>query len=226
MVLFSEQIIRYKQSKAKQSKAKKIKIRANQSKAKKIKIRANQSKAHHSTAKQIKIRANQSTTKTTIADYIFQMDTASFISVFSNETQIEWLSGVSEGKCVFGREEKLNAIGEGDTMLLYNQDTQQIFGIAKIAGGCYKPALNDARNLYADPKFNKYEIPFSKLSLFAETMHYRDFIRFLQIPEGIKTLFKLQHLIISNSFKLWPPADAETTANVMSLLSLFISTHV
>ena len=154
------------------------------------------------------------------------MDTAPFTAVFSNETQAQWLDGVVDGQGVFGRNRKLNAIGEGDTMLLYNKDTKQIFGIAKIAGGCYEPALNDARNLYADPKFNKYEIPFSKVSLFAETMHYRDFIRFLQIPEGIKTLFKLQHLIRSNSFKLWPPADAETTANVMSLLSLFISTHV
>ena len=204
------QMIRYKQSTANPSKSEQI--------------RANQSKSKHSKAQQI--RAKPSITKTTITDYIFQMDTAPFTAVFSNETQAQWLDGVVDGQGVFGRKHNLNAIGEGDTMLLYNKDTKQIFGIAKIAGGCYKPALNDARNLYADPKFNKYEIPFSKVSLFAETMHYRDFIRFLQIPEGIKTLFAHQQAIETTRFKLCPPADAETTANVMSLLSLFISTHV
>ena len=154
------------------------------------------------------------------------MDTAPpFTAVFSIETQAQWLGRVVEGRGVFGRNQKLNAIGEGDTMLLYNKDTKQIFGIAKIAGRCYEPALNDARNLYADPKFNKYEIPFSKVSLFANTMHYRDFIRFLQIPEGVRTSFAHQSVISKNRFKLYN-ADAETTANVMSLLSLFISTHV
>ena len=155
------------------------------------------------------------------------MDTSPhWISVFTNETELEWCRAVSNGTLCFSREKHNKQIRAGDNMLLYNTDKKIIFGCAKISGKCCKTLLIDAYNIYSNPKFNNFEIPASKVSLFSRPLTYNEFSEILQIPQGVKTnLLQCQHLITNVRFTLWG-AEHETETKIMRLLTIWISSHV
>ena len=154
------------------------------------------------------------------------MDRSHWISVFTNETELEWRRAVSNGILCFGREKCNKKICTGDNMLLYNKDKKIIFGCAKISGKCYKPLLIDAHNIYSNHKFNNYEIPASKVSLFPRPLTYNEFSEILHIPQGVKTnLFAYKHLITNLPFTLWN-AEHETKTKIMRILTIWISTYV
>lgn len=155
------------------------------------------------------------------------MDTSPYwISPFTYKTELEWRRAVSNGTLCFGREKHNKQIRAGDNMLLYNADTNEIFGCAKISGKCHKPLLIDARNIYSNHKFNNFEIPASEVSLFSRPLTYNEFSEILQIPQGVKTnLFDYKHLITNVRFTLWG-AEHETETKIMRLLTVWISSHV
>jgi hypothetical protein len=151
---------------------------------------------------------------------------AVWASPFTNETELECRRAVSDGNLCFGREKNNKQIRAGDNMLLSNKDRKQIFGIAKVSGKCAEPLLIDARNVYQNTKYNKFEIPASKVFLFPRPLSYAEFYDILQIPQGGKTnLFEYSHLMTNVRFTVWG-VEPELTTEIMSRFTIWTSTYV
>ena len=112
---------------------------------------------------------------------------STWLSVFTDETELEWRRAVSNGNFLCGREIMNNAIRAGHKVVMVNTDRKQIFGIAKVSGACFKPLLIDTLNIYKNPKYNQYEIPIHNPFLFIRPLSYAEFLEDILHIRGVKT---------------------------------------
>ena len=82
------------------------------------------------------------------------------MSWFNNESKTDFRNSDTT---TFGHENCCRTIKMGDYVILSNKDTKTIFAVARVAGPCYKPNPGTARNIYREPKYNKWEMPIENI---------------------------------------------------------------
>lgn len=100
-----------------------------------------------------------------------------YMSWFNNESETDFRNS---DMTTFGHDNCSRTIKAGDRVILSNKETKMVFAVARVSGPCYRPSPENARNIYREQKYNKWEMPIEK-------------IRFLRNPVSLDYLRKWVH---------------------------------
>ena len=117
------------------------------------------------------------------------------MSLFNSQSRKELMDALEQGINQLSSSVKNRNIKKGEQIILFDNEAKEIFGATTALGPPILANMMDARNIYSNPSFNKYEIPCSPVYIFPIPLKYSEAQELLGIERDIKNSFEhFQHL--------------------------------